>query len=294
MKTLIFSHLYQRPGAPEQAPAALEATLAMWLDHLRGPGHYAGDIILFTNVAGISGGGITLKPYPDVPADARRAHLHRALSYHLVPTADYDVAMQMDLDLLAVGDINPLFPTDTRLWAAPSDATSLDWRHAWTLLPRWRRWSYRYSGWRMKEPGVSACVVASKTAVWEQNFGAWARMIRQHGNRPIPHLSDQSFLNLLYFEQTIAMCRWSPELIRHRDWDTADAACLFHFPCSRREHMARYQRVPRRQVDSPPSETHVRAWQPSLTLAAGKRLSTAAGPTPRDNPGAAQLPHALP
>lgn len=43
-----------------------------------------------------------------------------------MPIENYDVAMQMDLDVLAVDDINLLFPADTKLWAAPSDATALD------------------------------------------------------------------------------------------------------------------------------------------------------------------------
>jgi hypothetical protein len=228
----------------------------MWLDHLRGPGCYAGDVILFTNVDGIKRDGVMQQAYPNVPADARRAHVHRALSYRLVPVQDYDVAMQMDLDLLAVDDINPLFPQDTRLWVAPSDATALDWRHAWTLLPRWRRWSHRLSGWRMNELGVSACVVASVTSAWENNFGGWARVIRNHGSRPLPHMADQSFLNLLYFERGVDMSRWAPELIRHKNWDTAVGARLLHFPCSRREHMHRFARVgtTRRAKDSAPAD----------------------------------------
>src|SRR4029450_8985985 len=85
MKSLIFTHLYQRPGAPQQATSALEQTLDMWLDHLRGPGCYSGDVILFTNVDGIKRDGLILCSYPNVPADPRRAHVHRALSYRLVP-----------------------------------------------------------------------------------------------------------------------------------------------------------------------------------------------------------------
>jgi len=190
MKTLIFSHLYHRPGSPLQPMAALRGTLDVWLDHLRGPGNYTSDVILFTNVGGIWRPDLIVLPYENVPADARRAHVHRALSYRSVPVGDYDVAMQMDLDLLAVDDINPLFPVDGRLWAAPSDAATLDWRHAWTLLPRWRRGAHKLTGWRMGEPGVSACAVASATSAWERNFGAWARAIRDHGDRPLPHLSD--------------------------------------------------------------------------------------------------------
>jgi hypothetical protein len=118
MRTLIFSHLYHRPGSPPAPLAALLATLDMWLDHLRGPGRYTGDVLLFTNVTGIERPELIVRPFENVPADARQAYLHRVLSYREVPVQNYDVAMQMDLDLLTVDDINPLFPQDTRLWAA--------------------------------------------------------------------------------------------------------------------------------------------------------------------------------
>jgi hypothetical protein len=248
MRTLIFSHLYQRPGSPSQPLAALTDTLDVWLGHLRGPGRYTGDVILFTNVANLVHPGLTIRPFEGVPAEPRRAHLHRALSYRSVPVQDYDVAMQMDLDLLAVADVNPLFPRDTQLWAAPSDACTLDWRHAWTLLPRWRRALHKFFGWRVHELGVSACVVASATATWEKNFGAWAKLIVKHGDRPLPHLADQSFLNLLYLKGIVSMARWSPDLIRHRDWDSAPGARLLHFPCSRRPDLQRYVQVQRRAL----------------------------------------------
>lgn len=243
MKTLIYSHLYHRAGTPSPPIATFTENLALWLDHLRGPGAYAGDVLVFTNIVGIALPGLLVRPFPDPPADQRRAHLQRALSYGEVPIADYDVAMQMDLDLLAVQDVNPLFPRDTRLWAAPSDAAALDWRHAWTLLPRWQRAIHKFSGWRMTEPGVSACVVASATSEWERNFGAWARAIREHADGPLPHLADQSFLNLVYFKQKVPMACWPAELIRHRDWDSANGARLLHFPCSRRAQMLNYRRV---------------------------------------------------
>jgi hypothetical protein len=245
MKPLIFSHLYQRPGAPVQTVHALADTLDVWLDHLRGLGAYQGDVILFTNVANMSRPGLIVRPFDGVPADPRLAHVHRALSYRIVPVRDYDVVMQMDQDLLAVADINPLFPTDGRLWAASSDAFTLDWRHAWTLLPRWRRGLHKLSGWRTDELGVSACVVASAADTYERNFGAWARLIENHGDRPLPHLADQSFLNLLYFKRSVPMTRWPPPLIRHQNWETAVDACILHFPCSRRSEMQRFMKAQR-------------------------------------------------
>jgi hypothetical protein len=246
MKPLIFSHFYERPGASSEPNQALKDTLDIWLDHLRGPGAYEGDVILYTNVAGIRWPDLIVRPFDGVPADPRRAHLHRALSYRIVPVQQYDVVMQMDLDLLAVDDINPLFPTDRQMWAAPSDACTLDWRHAWTLLPRWRRRFHKLFGWRTHELGVSACVVASAAETFEKNFGAWARVIEEHDDREIPHLADQSFLNLVYFKRLVPMTRWDPTLICHQNWEAAVGARVLHFPCSRRSEMQRFVKVRRR------------------------------------------------
>jgi hypothetical protein len=41
----------------------------------------------------------------------------------------------------------------------------------------------------------------------------------------------------------VPMTRWSPELIRHRDWENAVGARLLHFPYSSREHMQRFRKV---------------------------------------------------
>ena len=120
--------------SPESV-ATLRSLLVLWYDHLRGPGRYAGDVLLFSNVRDVERPGLLVQPFHEVPADPRRAFLHRALWYEHVPAREYDVALQMDLDVLAVSDVHDLFPRDERLWAAPSDLRMLEWRHAWTLLP---------------------------------------------------------------------------------------------------------------------------------------------------------------
>jgi len=244
MKTLILSHLYKRPDATPELLARLTSLLDMWLAHLRGPGKYRGDVILFNNLEGIERDGLLLRPMPDVPADSRRAHLQRILCYDLVPTSDYDVALQLDLDILAIDDVNPLFPRDEQLWAAPSDLLMLEWRHAWTLLPKWRRAMHKLTRWRMNELGASACVVASQTSVWERNFGSWAGLIRAHGDRPAPHFADQSFLNLLRLKGSVPMACWPRERIVHNNWDRRrDGATLLHFPGAGKQVMPQYRVV---------------------------------------------------
>jgi hypothetical protein len=200
-------------------------------------------VMLFTNLEGLARPGLILRPLRDVPSTPREAFLQRVLTYTDVPAREYDVAMQMDLDILAVADVSPLFPRDDRLWAAPSNLRTLDWRHAWTLLPRWRRWTHRLTGWRMREMGVSACLVASASSTWDRNFGAWADIIRAHGNRPQPRQADQSFLNLLFLKGSVPMACWPRDVIAHRNWDEAPHARLLHFPGRRKEHMQRYRKV---------------------------------------------------
>lgn len=243
MKTLIFSHLYLRPGTSEETCAKLRELLGLWYEHLRGPGRFTGDVLLFSSVKGVDRPGLIVQPFQSVPADSRRAFVQRILWYDRVPVREYDVAMQLDLDVLAISDINKMFPRDERLWTAPSDLLTLEWRHAWTLLPKWRRAAHKLTGWRMKELGVSACVVASATTTWEKNFGAWARLIRDHGDRPLPHFSDQSFLNLLFVKRTVPIAPWSRELIVHVDWERTPGACLLHFPGGRKQHIPRFQRL---------------------------------------------------
>jgi hypothetical protein len=243
MKTLIYSHLYQLAGASPERAAGLRDLLSLWFDHLRGPGRYTGDVLLFTNMEGVARPGLLLRPVRKVPADPHHVFLQRVLTYDEVPVRDYDMAMQMDLDILAVDDVAPLFPQDDRLWAAPSNLRTLDWRQAWTLLPHWRKAVHRLSRCRMRELGVSACVVASAAATWDRNFGAWAAVIRAHGDRPQPRQADQSFLNLLYLQRRIPIARWPAELIPHRDWDEAVHARLLHFPGRRKAQMQRYRRV---------------------------------------------------
>ena len=245
MKTLIFSHLYHRPGTSDAAAATLRELLDLWYAHLRGPGQYTGDVLLFSSVKDVERPGLTVQPFQSVPADSRRAFLQRVLWYDHVPAREYDVAIQLDLDVLAMTDVDRMFPRDEQLWAAPSDLLTLDWRHAWTLLPKWRRAVHKFSGWRMNEWGVSASVVGSATTAWEKNFGAWARLIRKHGDRPVPHFSDQSFLNLLFLKRTVPITPWSRELIVHQNWEQTPGACLMHFPGGQKKHIPRFRKVGR-------------------------------------------------
>jgi hypothetical protein len=243
MKPLIYSHLYELPGTSARGRSTLRSTLTMWLDHLRGPGGYRGDVLLFTNAADLPVRDVMLRPLRGVGADSSHAFLNRVLMYEDVPVREYDVALQMDLDILAVDDVAPLFPRDERLWAAPSNLRTLDRRHTWELLPRWRRGLHRLTRWRLNELGVSACVVGSATSAWRRNFGAWANVIREFRDRPVPRQADQSFLNLLWLRGTIPIARWSPREICHREWHHAAEARLLHFPGARKDQMARFRKV---------------------------------------------------
>jgi hypothetical protein len=64
MGTLISSHLFERPGMPEESKAKLRALLLLWYEHLRGPGQYSGDLLLFSSVRGGERPGLTVQPFP--------------------------------------------------------------------------------------------------------------------------------------------------------------------------------------------------------------------------------------
>ena len=243
MRALVYSHLYELPATTPERRAALRSMLTLWYDHLRGPGRFNGDVLLFTNAAGVPVRDVRVRPIRDALPDPGHAFLNRVLAFEDVPVRDYDVAIQMDLDILAVDDIAPLFPSDERLWAAPSNLRMLDRRHTWELLPRWRRGLHRITGWRMHEGGASACVVGSASATWHRNFGAWASVIREYSGRPIPRQADQSFLNLLLLRRTVPIALWPAAAIVHRDWDRAVGARLLHFPGARKAQMERFRKV---------------------------------------------------
>jgi hypothetical protein len=100
-------------------------------------------------------------------------------------------------------------------------------------------------------------VVVSATSVWERNFGAWARLIRDHGERPVPHFSDQSFLNFLFVKGHVPTASWPRELVVHVDWERAQDACLMHFPGDRKAHIARLQKVGARWSGAPAPSTTI-------------------------------------
>src|SRR5215207_6813846 len=107
MRSLIYSFLYTRPDtSPEKVRTFLQM-FELWYDHLRGPGRYTGDMLLFTNLTSVPRKDIHLYPIGDLPTDPRRAVMHRIVCSKRVPVEQYDVAMQLDLDILAVDDVYP-------------------------------------------------------------------------------------------------------------------------------------------------------------------------------------------
>ena len=96
MRALVYSHLYELPATTPERRGALRSMLTLWYDHLRGPGRFNGDVLLFTNAADVPVRDVRVRPIRDALHDPGHAFLNRVLAFEDVPVRDYDVAIQMD------------------------------------------------------------------------------------------------------------------------------------------------------------------------------------------------------
>ena len=221
--------------------AAFHRTLEMvelWLAHLRGPGRFAGRVVLLTNEPRLPLRDVELVPLGATPADRRQLFLQRVLAWDRLAVRRGEWWMQLDADTLVVRPLEALFPAtdEATLWASPSGLTPLDPMHAASLLSRPQRlWYGRVRGWR-RRLGVSACITTCAGAHWAALMGAWAGAIHAHGDRPVPELGDQSFLNLLHMTGAIRVRALPPALVHHVRTEAdlgaaaAERAHVLHFP----------------------------------------------------------------
>lgn len=227
-KTLIYSFLALDP-AESYIGHPLTEMLDLWHRHLRGPGRYTGDIILFTNCEHLALPGIRTLPFAGWAHEARNFFHARVLNHVNVPANDYDVVLQTDLDILAVNDVSPLFQLDSPFRAAASGLNLYDARHVGNArqfpFDFWRKWLPGQHARR----GVSACVFACQGTQWTPCMSAWSRLTRQHQHKPLAY-SDQTILNLAYARRSFPIRSFPPSYILHRDWGIHPDTILLHFP----------------------------------------------------------------
>jgi hypothetical protein len=229
MKQLVYSYFITN-GNGNYSRGAAGTMLDLWARSLRETGNYRGDILIFTDRPELQLPGIIVRPLLLQNVELKHFWLTRILNYKNLPYRDYDTLMHIDLDAVCVNDINDLFALNEDLRTAPSNLLLFDRQHILPFMNPAQRIKYRYFSRQRSRKGVSACVFSCASSAWEKNMKAWAEAIEQHGNGPVPDLGDQSFLNLLYYRNTIPFRPYSREEIQHKDWSFSPQARIFHFP----------------------------------------------------------------
>ena len=250
---IIYSTLCALEGASSAQLEPMLEMAAMWAAHLRGPGRFAGRIILLTNLPQLRIDGVDAIATPFRAAQRRELFLERVRHFRHVPVQPADQVVQLDLDALAIAPLEAVFDRirPGTLMAARSGYSPLAHQHAGSLMTRRERWSYRLRGWYHRA-GVSACVTACDGRTWPRVMRRWSAAMRARGRgRPAPELGDQSFLNFLFVTGAAPIARLPRRLIYHarrpgvplNDPDAARAT-IVHFPLPQKlEEMRRWSRA---------------------------------------------------
>ncbi len=228
MRSLIYSYL-GLTADPAESPASLIEMYDLWWKHLRGPGRYEGDIILFSNLPGLERPGVHIRPIEHHGKTPDDVYYARVRNYPSVPAADYDVVLQTDLDILAVNDVAPLFQLTAPFQAATSGLALFHPGHLGNArhFP-WDSWRRFLPGTR-RRLGVSASVFACAGPQWNTCMGCWTELVDRHQHKPLMY-HDQTLLNLAYARQAIRIHPYPASYIRHQDWALHPDAILWHFP----------------------------------------------------------------
>ena len=234
---VIYSACYRLPGATDEEFRAVLEMVELWLAHLRGPGAFAGRVLLLTNQRTLPLPGVELVPIGDDATDRKALFRQRPLTWDRLPVRAGESWMQLDADSLALRPVEPLFarPGDRSLRCSPSGLTVL--RNADPVLGRvGRLWHGRVRGWR-ERPGVSACLTSCMGEHWARLMAPWAEAVRRYQRRPTGKpVGDQGLLNLLYLTGRIEVSVLPPGLIHHVRGEEdlfgaeANAAHVLHFP----------------------------------------------------------------
>lgn len=228
MKTLIYSYLGLTTD-PDEASEPLIEMYDLWWRHLRGPGRYQGDIILFSNLPGLERPDVQVRPILTLSHIPDELFYARVQNYPSVPASAYDVVLQTDLDVLAIRDVAPLFQLTTPFQAATSGLPLFHAGHLGNArnfpMDFWRR----YLPGAQHRLGVSASVFACAGAHWSVYMRRWAELVNRYRSRALP-FHDQTLLNLAYARQTFPIQPYPVHYIRHQDWASHPEAILWHFP----------------------------------------------------------------
>jgi hypothetical protein len=232
MSKLIYSFLYVVAESPHKLDELREMA-SLWAQTIRGEGRFTGDILLLTNLD-IRRSEFGTKII-DMPVQAAlNRHTHRILRFREIPFQNYDSIMHIDLDTIAVADVNPMFATDHRLWVAPSNLPTICDFHGKELINPAEHVFWRAVSRRARGLGISACIYSMRSDVFPRVMDRWSRTIHRLSRRaadPLTaNLSDQAYLNCVYLRHRIPVRIYGREEIQHRDYKITSKTRLLHFP----------------------------------------------------------------
>lgn len=224
MRTFIWSFLYKIDGQYNTD------MLQLWYDHLRGPAGYQGDIYLVTNLTDVNIPGLKILPITQTLTSVKQVQVMCILMHDQLPWDQYDVGMYMDMDILAIRDVSPLFAKDESLQVASSNFSIGHPKHAGFFFSPIRRFFQKLFNPTAKRPGVNTCCFSTLSEHRQATLGKWKSIIESHDPNNLPPLGDQSFLNLALLTNQVSVSKHSMATIAHSQWDQADDAILWHFP----------------------------------------------------------------
>lgn len=234
MSELIVATLYRIAGASGDRVGEGLEMLDLWLQHLRGPGQYSGDIALVSNLPDVRRVGVRVVS-PQVECHTvSDVQLLKVMGLCEMDLTPYGSVLHLDLDILAVGPVEPLFAQDHRIHTARSTIAMLDRRHAGHYVsPAMRRvWSCFPKSWIAT---ANTCAISIRPEEGRRAMQRYLDLIRQTRERcPNPPLGDQTVLNWGMWRGDCRVELYPHGWIQHSNWVRSDEAILWHFPTSDR------------------------------------------------------------
>ncbi len=207
------------------------AMLRLWRDSLRGPGRFGGDILVITNRDDLHEDGmrfLTAEMDFERVADFFYFRIH---NHAQVPAGEYASILQLDMDMLATADVNPLFPSDDAMRVTWSNFAALSWEHARHIMPSWRYRILCLDPRTRRAPGVSACFLGCDSRVWHDYMDRWSRLMHEGEARfRTPLLREQSYLNLAWLKKLFPMKIVGRDTVQHGGWTLDEGVRMWHFP----------------------------------------------------------------
>jgi hypothetical protein len=206
----------------------------LWYRHLRSEGGYHGRIAVLTNLDGLDGYDVDILSVDTSDMTNRDVRMCKVTRFQQICTYDVDSILYLDLDILVVSDIRPLFAGGDALNTAHSNWNVLHRRHCLNHIIHRPGLLPLLVSRRSLHRGVSSSVFSATGRRYPEYMDRWSSWI--HRLEPMVRdrrygcLADQSYLNLLYLEGDVPMRRYQPGQVLHRNWQQNPDAVVWHFP----------------------------------------------------------------